>query len=122
MQYYREYVYLTLAFEGTSPDEINCLHFKIRSALPTYATLRMSQNYQEVPELREFFLSNARKTGKKLGSGAFGIVEELAVGGTTCAGKMLHSILLNEGADRIMERFVTECRLMSRVRHNFTNT
>ena len=76
--------------------------------------------YQGVPELREFFLPNERKKGKKLGSGAFGIVEELAVGGTICAGKMLHSILLdrlNEGADRIMERFVSECRLMSRVRH-----
>ena len=78
------------------------------------------QNYRDVPELKEFFLSDARKTGKRLGSGAFGIVEELNIGGTVCAGKMLHKLLLdeqNEGADKITERFVSECALMSKVRH-----
>ena len=77
-------------------------------------------NYRDIPELSEFFLNDVRKTGKTLGSGAFGIVEELSVGGTICAGKMLHTILLNElneGADKIIKRFVSECRLMSKLRH-----
>ena len=81
---------------------------------------RTPRDYRNAPELKEFFLSDARKTGKRLGSGAFGIVEELAVGGTICAGKMLHTVLIdeqNDGADRIVERFVSECRLMSKVRH-----
>ena len=104
------------SFLHSSGDSVaSC--FQIRIVI---MALQTSRNYEDVPELREFFLSNARKTGKMLGSGAFGIVEELTVGGTICAGKMLHSILLdklNEGADRIMERFVSECRLMSKVRH-----
>ena len=80
----------------------------------------MLRNYRDIPELSEFFLNDVRKTGKMLGSGAFGIVEQLSVGGTICAGKMLHTILLNElneGADKLKERFISECRLMSKVRH-----
>ena len=84
------------------------------------ASRTLPRNYRDVPELSEFFLNDVSKTGKTLGSGAFGIVEELSVGGTICAGKMLHTILLNElneGVDKIQERFVSECRLMSKVRH-----
>ena len=81
---------------------------------------KMSFNYRDVPELKEFFVENVQKTGKRLGSGAFGVVEELTVGGTLYAGKTLHSTLLDahdEGIDRIVERFISECKLMSQVRH-----
>lgn len=84
------------------------------------ASPKTYRSYRDAPELREYFLIDVRKTGKRLGSGAFGVVEELSVGGTVCAGKMLHALLLdeqNEGADQIMERFVSECKLMSKVRH-----
>ena len=84
------------------------------------ALQQISYSYQEVPELTEFFLKDVQKTGKRLGSGAFGVVEELTVGGTLYAEKTLHSYLLdtrNEGIDRIMERFISECKLMSQVRH-----
>ena len=81
---------------------------------------QISYNYQHVPELRKFFLKNVQRTGKRLGSGAFGVVEELTVGETLYAGKTLHSSLLdahNEGMDKIIERFISECKLMSQVRH-----
>ena len=55
-----------------------------------------------------------------LGSGAFGVVEEVTVGGKLCAAKKIHSVLLdihNEGEQKIIERFITECKLMSRLHH-----
>ena len=81
---------------------------------------QISYSYQDVPELTEFFLKDVQKTGKRLGSGAFGIVEELTVGGTLYAGKTLHHTLVeahNEGMDRVIKRFISECKLMSQVRH-----
>lgn len=76
--------------------------------------------YKDVPELKEFFLEDVQRTGQKLGSGAFGIVEELKVGGTLAAGKKLHAALLDaqsQGTDRMIKRFISECKLMSRLRH-----
>ena len=81
---------------------------------------QMSYNYRDIPELREFFLKKVQKTGKRLGSGGFGVVEELTAGGTNYAGKTLHSALLdvhNEGIDRVIKRIISECKLMSTVRH-----
>jgi serine/threonine protein kinase len=80
----------------------------------------MSYNYRDVPELKELFLEKVQKTGIRLGCGAFGVVEELTVGSTHYAGKTLHSALLdahNEGKDRIIERFISECKMVSQVRH-----
>lgn len=80
----------------------------------------MSFSYRDVPELKEFFLEDVHKTGKRLGSGAFGVVEELTIDGTHYAGKTLHSTLLdahNEGMNRVIKRFISECKLMSQVRH-----
>lgn len=74
----------------------------------------------QYPELKEFVLSNVHKTGTNLGRGAFGVVEELAVGRTLCAGKKLHAVLLdvhNEGIQRTIKRFIAECKLMSKLRH-----
>ena len=71
-------------------------------------------------ELNDYLLEDVTKTGKRLGNGAFGTVEEVAVGGTICAGKKLHANLLDpqdEGVERVLERFITECKLMSKVRH-----
>ena len=80
----------------------------------------MSYNYRDVPELKELFLENVQKTGNRLGSGAFGVVEELTVGWTLYAGKTLHSALLdarNEGKEKIIKRFILECKIVSHVRH-----
>jgi serine/threonine protein kinase len=80
----------------------------------------MSYNYRDVPELKELFLEKVQKTGISLGSGAFGVVEELTAGSTHYAGKTLHYTLLdahNEGKDRIIKRFISECKMVSQVRH-----
>ena len=84
------------------------------------ASKMAQKHYKDFPELKEFVLSNVHKTGTNLGRGAFGTVEELAVGRTLCAGKKLHAVLLdahNEGIQRTIKRFITECKLMSRLRH-----
>ena len=76
--------------------------------------------YTDIPELKDYVLPNVHKTGTSLGRGAFGTVEELAVGRTLCAGKKLHAALLdahNEGIQRTIKRFITECKLMSKLRH-----
>ena len=76
--------------------------------------------YKDVPELHDYLLEDITRTNKLLGTGAFGTVEEVTLGGTICAGKKLHGTLLEaegEGLQRIMERFISECKLMSKVRH-----
>lgn len=76
--------------------------------------------YSDIPGLKGYILKDVQKTGKKLGFGAFGMVEELTYGGTICAGKKLHAELLdvrNEGIQRTIDRFISECKLMSKIRH-----
>ena len=70
------------------------------------------------PGLRRFLLPNVRSTGKALGTGAYGSVEEVAVDGVVCAGKKIHETLLERGANpNIAERYIEECQLMSDLRH-----
>ena len=78
--------------------------------------------YSDIPELKEFILDDVHRTGKNLGHGAFGVVEELKMGGTLCAGKRLHAELLSiynekEGIQRTVKRFKEECMLMSKMLH-----
>ena len=73
-------------------------------------------------ELRPFVVPDVQPTGKVLGEGSYGSVEEAKIPGATCVIKKLHEALLpppNEarGADRMASIFVEECRLMSTVRH-----
>lgn len=74
------------------------------------------------PELEPFLLKGVRKTAdcKRLGYGSFGVVDQLYVQGTLCAAKQLHTSLLdsrNQGVNRVVSRFVAECRMLSSVRH-----
>ena len=76
----------------------------------------------DISELKEFILDDIHRTGTTLGHGAFGVVEELKMGGTLCAGKRLHAELLSvhnekEGIQRLVKRFKEECRLMSKIHH-----
>jgi serine/threonine protein kinase len=78
--------------------------------------------YSDFPELKEFVLDDIQRTGTTLGHGAFGVVEELKMGGTLFAGKRLHAELLSvhnetDGIKRIVKRFKEECRLMSKIHH-----
>ena len=79
-----------------------------------------SVNYKTSPELKKFVLKDAERTGRKLGVGSFGSVVEITVGGTYYAGKKLHDNLLDsydQGHTMLLDRFVSECKIMSDLRH-----
>ena len=80
------------------------------------------QQLAAYPELEPYLLKGVRQTAecKRLGNGSFGVVNELYVQGTLCAVKQLHTSLLDprtQGVDRVISRFVEECRIMTSVRH-----
>ena len=83
----------------------------------------MADLLRDNPELRPFVLSNARLTGTKIGSGAYGSVEEVAIPGAICAAKKIHEIFLDRSEinaaeiSRSIAQFVRECQLMSTLRH-----
>ena len=75
---------------------------------------------QKAPQLRPFIIPNMRLTGRSLGGGSYGTVEELEIDGLLCAGKKVHDILINpenEGAQRMVEKYYAECQLLSDLRH-----
>ena len=77
----------------------------------------------DFPELGEFVLAGVRLTGVKIGSGAYGSVEEVAIPGAICAAKRLHDISPDRSEIPVAEirrataQFVKECQLMSTLRH-----
>lgn len=76
--------------------------------------------YRDIPKLRSMLLYNVNLTGRQLGVGSFGIVDEIKYGGTICAGKKLHENLMDyrdEGVQQLIHKFVSECQLMSELRH-----
>ena len=78
-------------------------------------------DFQTIPELQQFVVPNVRPTGKELGRGAYGTVEEVEIPGAICAAKIIHEALLRMGNEdevrSITEKFVRECCLMSSLRH-----
>ena len=81
---------------------------------------RICHALQEAPQLRPFIIPNVSQTGRKLGGGSYGTVEELEVDGVKCAGKKIHDALIhpeNEGAQRMVDRYYDECKLLSELRH-----
>ena len=75
---------------------------------------------QTAAKLQPFILSNVIQTGKKLGEGSYGCVDELRVNGLICAGKRMYETLIdaeNEGADRMIEKYYEECQLLSNLCH-----
>ena len=75
------------------------------------------------PELQPFLLSNVRLTGVRIGAGAYGSVEEVAVPGAICAAKKMHEVFLDRSEipatviRKAAVQFVRECQLMSTLRH-----
>ena len=62
-------------------------------------------------------LHGVRPTGRQLGVGSYGSVEELEVNGLMCAGKRLHEALLeqgNAGVANIARKYLLECQVTSR--------
>ena len=77
----------------------------------------------QYPELRPFVLSNVRETGIKIGTGAYGSVEEVALPGAICAAKKIHHFFQDPkqvppaAISKATAQFVRECQLMSTLRH-----
>ena len=75
---------------------------------------------QTAARLQPFILSNVTQTGRKLGEGSYGCVEELRINGLICAGKSMYDTLIDsesEGADHMIEKYYNECQLLSNLRH-----
>ena len=76
-----------------------------------------------VRDLRPFVLPNVRLNGIRIGAGAYGSVEEVAIPGAICAAKKIHEIFLDRSEipaveiRRSISQFVRECQLMSTLRH-----
>ena len=78
----------------------------------------MAANLRDDPELRPFILSNVRLTGIRIGSGAYGSVEEVAIPGAICAAKKIHDFFQDTAAiSTATTQFIRECQLMSTLRH-----
>jgi len=69
----------------------------------------------------ELIVHGVRPTGKEIGRGAYGRVFEVDYGGTLCAAKEVHSLLLEyargDDLQRIKDDFLAECRVWSTLRH-----
>ena len=81
----------------------------------------MEKRLYDIPDLASFIVSNVRLTGRELGKGAYGSVEEVEIPGAVCAAKKIHTEFLNIGSSKdiayIVSKFASECRLMSTLRH-----
>ena len=88
--------------------------------MASQSRIHTSRALQTAAKLRPFVLSNVTPTGKMLGEGSYGFVEELNMNGLVCAGKRIYEMLIeaeNEGADRMVEKYYDECQLLSSLRH-----
>ncbi|XP_011407831.1 PREDICTED: probable serine/threonine-protein kinase drkB, partial [Amphimedon queenslandica] len=65
-------------------------------------------------QLEPLLLPDLKETGKELGRGAYGVVTEVIVSGTTCAAKKLHDAIVQEDT---LRRFGDEVLLHSQQRH-----
>ena len=80
----------------------------------------LQQGLENAPQLSPFTLSDVKSTGKTLGGGSYGTVEELEINGLICAGKKLFDALIdpiNQGAQQIVDNYYKECSLLSDLRH-----
>ena len=78
-------------------------------------TAQQADAYSNVDELRKHFLRNVQRTGKRLGSGTFGMVEELIVGDTLRAGKTPHASLLS--SESAQQQYISGCTTLSKLNH-----
>ena len=72
-------------------------------------------------DLSHVILHGIKLIGKELGRGAFGRVFEVDHGGTLCAGKEIHKLLLEyvqgEALQKLKDDFISECAVWSTLRH-----
>ncbi len=58
------------------------------------------------PELDQFIVATVQLTGRILGAGAYGSVEEVEIPGATVAAKKLHQQLVNLGSPQQVRTYV----------------
>ena len=71
-------------------------------------------------ELQRYILNGIQRTGRSLGSGSFGRVEEVIHAGARCAGKVIHEGLIEprgSGHHDMIKKIEYECSIMSALRH-----
>ena len=75
----------------------------------------------DIPNLTPFVLPNVRRTGRELGRGAYGSVEEVEIPGAVCAAKKIHEEFFRignrEDLGHVITKFVSECEITSKLRH-----
>ena len=77
------------------------------------------------PRLRSITLRDVVRTGKTIGSGSYGTVEEVAIPGALCAAKKIHDCfakqdsewVAKDDAEGYLQKFLSECTITSRLRH-----
>lgn len=74
------------------------------------------------PRLRPFIIpeSCVRPTGRHLGTGSYGSVEEVEIHGMIGAGKKIHDVLVQsdyDGTDKVATKYVEECKLLAGLHH-----
>ena len=78
---------------------------------------------RDYPELRPFVLSDVQFTGTRIGGGAYGRVDEVAITVSAAAKTIYNALQESDGSGRDNEvpkavtEFVRECQLMSTLRH-----
>lgn len=72
---------------------------------------------RDAPELRQFLIHDVSQTGRQLGVGSYGTVEEIETNGLVCAAKRLHAALLEARVHNITDNFIEECRILSNLHH-----
>ena len=71
-------------------------------------------------QLQEYMLDTVVPTGRMVGRGSYGYVEEVEVSSAICAAKKVHRVLISnndEGVEVFRRKFYSECRIMSKLRH-----
>ena len=83
------------------------------------------EQWDPPPRLQSLILHRVTRTNKTIGCGSYGSVEEVAIPGALCAAKKIHDFLTKqdprwlakEVAESNVQKFVSECELMSRLQH-----
>ena len=86
------------------------------------ARLQAIWDGDQLRQLRPHVVANVQPTGRRLGVGSYGSVEEVEINGLVCAGKKkLHETLVevgNVGVHNIAHKYVQECQLMAHLKHS----
>ncbi len=70
-----------------------------------------ARNIVNDPELRQFQVLNVVLTGRVLGAGAYGSVEEVHIPGATAAAKKLHPQLIDFGSPQQVATNINHCHI-----------